>query len=1262
MEKTIQIAVLNKIAVKTCDTVYICGNSDFSVNFTFDEDWAEHYSKTARFIANDGSFVDVPFSGDTCPVPILRNTYGFNVGVYAGNLSTTTPAYCPAKKSILCPGGVPKDPEPDVYNEIMEKLNDGSLQGKPGPVGPQGPKGDTGATGERGPEGPKGETGPIGPVGPKGDTGERGPIGPQGATGPQGPEGETGPQGPVGAPGPKGDPGDTHLFLVREIIDGISDKPKEEAEAAAKAGKAVMLVTKYGEVYTYYGKEKIPGTDEYAQMFVQPITKAATGKRRSVIYLRADNALLRKSESPFTAVAENPLIIKTGETETSYDGSEKKEIEIADNVLVVKLGYDENYNFVTDKTQAEVKQAVADGKAVIMLDADVGTTLLYMGESTMDGEQCPFFVSPLTEIGMTALFTNVVYLKKSGEVVYMTGAPINQLTIKTADGEETFDGSVPKTIDLTNLGPGNSGRWYTFSVHERGDEITTYVTVSQIRNALNSGLEPVCIYRWDTDDDPSYIITLQKVLRLETYNIGNTVSFHDFQKPSTRLADYNYIKITLRDEDDGSTSVNIEKERYALHNEIPTVLPNPKKLVINQGINKWSYSGEETVNVNLPEIPTSIPWDAITNKPVIPEPVTSLPWSAITDKPFGHAVTLDMEIVEGFDGNIYTPFTLKANTNYRITLKTGSAVITEQVTSIEYNFDGIKFVALGNLGLMGDQSMNTGEGFLVVNLPGTEMMNPPVVYGMVAFNPYAYPDVNFGDGAITGRVVIENIDEFKPVPEDLIPTMSETTKGGAKVGDGLEVVDGKLKVKGAALLSEGKLRQYAALFNGSEDIESFLFFTDPHLVNKTTLAEIRNNVMNDLQTIRDYYAGTPTSFVLCTGDWIDDDYDGDEACFLLGIVRGLWKRWFDDGCFAVGNHEYNDCGTQLLDVNTVHNLLLPHKENNYYAYDGNKTKFYVLDTGLLGYDHTEYGWEQIDWLAGKLIEDNAEHSAIASHIWYISGTDGTLVLTPFADAVLQLSQAYNGRTTITLNEKSYDFTAATGYVEFVIGGHKHVDKTAEEYGIPVIISANVTINGHGKPTFDLVFADYTNRKIDFVRIGAYSNRTVQLADRGSGDVTYTNLVPTAVSPVADEVYNGVGYKNNTIRSGNADQNYEGEKGGYVLTGIIDCYIKMTNWKTLPTIYVKGNIETDETEYSSVALWMDGKVRKGTLSFIREMNPQSGFIVERLADGYYKMTPTVRDDGKLAILVGMGSGDVTGIQINLKGTGEGLIVTVDEPIE
>lgn len=348
MEKTIQIAVLNKIAVKTCDTVYICGNSDFSVNFTFDEDWAEHYSKTARFIANDGSFVDVPFSGDTCPVPILRNTYGFNVGVYAGNLATTTPAYCPAKKSILCPGGVPKDPEPDVYNEIMEKLNDGSLQGKPGPVGPQGPKGDTGATGERGSEGPAGATGergPQGPVGPKGDTGatgERGPEGPQGATGPQGPVGATGPQGPEGppgkdgAPGPKGDPGDTNVFAAHVVLDENYDLKLEctrkDIEEAVEAGKIVIMVMHViGMTLLYMGKADNERTgDEQCPFFVAPvITNETSGfNSKNAVYVNSDNTLTWTTESPIHAITQKVLYIKTAEKNYYFNGSEDETIDL----------------------------------------------------------------------------------------------------------------------------------------------------------------------------------------------------------------------------------------------------------------------------------------------------------------------------------------------------------------------------------------------------------------------------------------------------------------------------------------------------------------------------------------------------------------------------------------------------------------------------------------------------------------------------------------------------------------------------------------------------------------------------------------------------------------------------------------------------------------------------------------------------------------------------------------------------------------------
>lgn len=121
----INITVRNKIAVNPAQDRYVCGNSDFVVHFDFDSEWDAYENKTARFIKEDGSYVDQLFSGNDCPVPVISDTYKMHVGVFAGNLSTTTAAYVPAKKSILCGGGAPADPAPDVYNQIMELLNKG---------------------------------------------------------------------------------------------------------------------------------------------------------------------------------------------------------------------------------------------------------------------------------------------------------------------------------------------------------------------------------------------------------------------------------------------------------------------------------------------------------------------------------------------------------------------------------------------------------------------------------------------------------------------------------------------------------------------------------------------------------------------------------------------------------------------------------------------------------------------------------------------------------------------------------------------------------------------------------------------------------------------------------------------------------------------------------------------------------------------------------------------------------------------------------
>ena len=83
------ITVRNKVATYTGDTAYICGNSDYTVVFTLDAEWDGYGLKTARFVYGK-SFVDVVFDGTVCTFPKIENANHIQVGIFAGDLHTTT--------------------------------------------------------------------------------------------------------------------------------------------------------------------------------------------------------------------------------------------------------------------------------------------------------------------------------------------------------------------------------------------------------------------------------------------------------------------------------------------------------------------------------------------------------------------------------------------------------------------------------------------------------------------------------------------------------------------------------------------------------------------------------------------------------------------------------------------------------------------------------------------------------------------------------------------------------------------------------------------------------------------------------------------------------------------------------------------------------------------------------------------------------------------------------------------------------------------
>lgn len=141
----ISISVKNKIAVQTNRTLYVCGNSDYTALFDLDAEWNAFEIKTARFCYN-GHYSDVVFTGNECEIPVIADTNEFEIGLFAGNLHTTTPAMVLCERSILSTSGTPTNPSPDVYHQLIEKINSGMLRGPQGEKGSTGPQGPTAPT------------------------------------------------------------------------------------------------------------------------------------------------------------------------------------------------------------------------------------------------------------------------------------------------------------------------------------------------------------------------------------------------------------------------------------------------------------------------------------------------------------------------------------------------------------------------------------------------------------------------------------------------------------------------------------------------------------------------------------------------------------------------------------------------------------------------------------------------------------------------------------------------------------------------------------------------------------------------------------------------------------------------------------------------------------------------------------------------------------------------------------------------------------
>lgn len=158
------------------------------------------------------------------------------------------------------------------------------------------------------------------------------------------------------------------------------------------------------------------------------------------------------------------------------------------------------------------------------------------------------------------------------------------------------------------------------------------------------------------------------------------------------------------------------------------------------------------------------------------------------------------------------------------------------------------------------------------------------------------------------------------------------------------------------------------------------------------------------------------------------------------------------------------------------------------------------------------------------------------------------------------------------------------------------------------------------------------------------------------EVTYTNQLPISIGADGN-VYNGTGYKNGYYLSGTS----EGTDETHFVTGYIP-YTLAQAQACIP-IYFKG-VTIDTTAINShtrIGLYVNYDDTTAANPQQLDKTLSNGSILsttEQLADGYYKFTPSTA----FYKAAGWNNYDMKYIRMSLPGTGEGVIITVNEPIE
>lgn len=152
-----------------------------------------------------------------------------------------------------------------------------------------------------------------------------------------------------------------------------------------------------------------------------------------------------------------------------------------------------------------------------------------------------------------------------------------------------------------------------------------------------------------------------------------------------------------------------------------------------------------------------------------------------------------------------------------------------------------------------------------------------------------------------------------------------------------------------------------------------------------------------------------------------------------------------------------------------------------------------------------------------------------------------------------------------------------------------------------------------------------------------------------------NLVPTATeAPYGDVILDGCGYRNGYYCSSGGASVYSPD-AACVTTGNIPVTV---TYSKFPVIYIKGiSIDTTNSHHRFYVNNPDG-----TIYSVNLFNNPSFLTLTELGDMYYKVEFVKNADGQVVLTEkNIAAGDIS-FRLSGEGTGENLIVTIDQPIE